>query len=132
MIARDVNPMDIFALHGVVDANKLSELVVSIADNGWDGRPVILIDFGMPLYHAVTGSHRIAACSALGENVSAIIVDLRCLDGDHDGDILICNLIFGSDDDKLDALIEINRNDIFDIDYAVKAMSDEIDSNWEV
>jgi len=55
----------IVPLHEVRDEEKLNNLIQSMEETGWCGRPLVVIDCGNE-YRALTGSHRIAAAIKAG------------------------------------------------------------------
>jgi len=60
-----IPPQDLNSLHEVREQEVFKELVVSMAENGWQGRPLLVIDCE-DKYVAWTGSHRIAAARKVG------------------------------------------------------------------
>lgn len=53
-----------------------AELVDSMGEDGWTGRPLLIVEDATGTYHAWTGSHRIAAAREVGlESVPCYIVD---------------------------------------------------------
>jgi hypothetical protein len=71
----------IYAPHEVTDAEKLAALIAGMEADGWQGRPLLLLEVG-DAYQAITGSHRIAAAKAIGlEEVPAIIINSEAFYG---------------------------------------------------
>ena len=60
-----IDPQEIEPLHGVRDQMLLDNLAAGMKQNGWQGRPLLVIDRESG-YLAWTGSHRIAAARAAG------------------------------------------------------------------
>src|SRR5437868_2722841 len=60
-----IEPSRIKPLHDVRNQRILDELVASMLDQGWNGRPLLVIQRGAN-YFAWTGSHRIAAAKEAG------------------------------------------------------------------
>lgn len=54
-----ISPWAITPRHEVRDRGKLASLAEAMAEDGWQGRPLLVIDDAVPF--ALTGSHRIAA-----------------------------------------------------------------------
>lgn len=55
-----LNPHDIKPPHPVREPAQLAELAADMRENGWRGRPLLVVRTAAG-YHAWTGSHRIAA-----------------------------------------------------------------------
>jgi len=76
MIDRDtslslqINGRTTLTMNGV-DAGKVARIRDSLATNGWQGRPVIMVDCGDHVI-ALTGSHRLAAAHDLGLTVPVV------------------------------------------------------------
>lgn len=71
----DVAVSRIIPLHEVRDAAKLKALTASLEANGWQGRPLLVVDDGCGNYFALTGSHRYAAAEAVGlETVPCVVL----------------------------------------------------------
>jgi hypothetical protein len=67
-------PGDIRPPNEVTDNKKYKKLKESMNENGWQGRPIIVIDEGGS-YYGLTGSHRLAAAqSASVRKIPVIIV----------------------------------------------------------
>ncbi|MCX6922581.1 MAG: ParB/RepB/Spo0J family partition protein [Verrucomicrobia bacterium] len=60
-----IDPVEIKPLHPVTDKRLLRELIADMKDNGWQGRPLLVIERASG-YLAWTGSHRIPAATKAG------------------------------------------------------------------
>ena len=70
-----VSLMEINPPHEVRDCKKFDALVTSMEQDGWQGRPLLVIRKDGE-YKAITGSHRYAAaCDAGLEEVPCVIID---------------------------------------------------------
>lgn len=71
----DIDVTRITPPHEVRDTAKLAALTASMAADGWQGRPLLVLDLGDDTYVALTGSHRNAAARAAGlETVPCVVV----------------------------------------------------------
>lgn len=70
----ELNPVEIVPVNEVTDRRKYRYLTEQFAENGWDGRPVVVIDTGNG-YTALTGSHRVAAARAAMIDVPAVVLE---------------------------------------------------------
>lgn len=70
----ELNPLEIVPVNEVTDRRKYRYLTEQFAENGWDGRPVVVIDTGNG-YTALTGSHRVAAARAAMIDVPAVVLE---------------------------------------------------------
>lgn len=111
----------VYLPHAPQDAEKLTRIAESMQANGWQGRPVILLDCG-DYTRAYTGTHRLAACINSDVEVEAVWLPAD-LSAEH------AELLDDANDDYdlLVALSEIQdeRGDIAD---AVAAMQAEIEA----
>ena len=82
-------------LHEVRDQQKYLDIMQSMESNGWQGRPILVVDCG-DCFHALTGSHRIAAAEALELDIPVAILDVEefCNDYDYTLDDITSNLEF--------------------------------------
>jgi hypothetical protein len=62
-------------VHEVRDAMKLAIIAESMEHDGWQGRPLLIVDTG-DRYQGLTGSHRVAAAQRLDMDVPAVIIEL--------------------------------------------------------
>ena len=62
----DIPLSNITPVHEVRDAEKYTCLVRSMAANGWQGRPLLVVADGNGAYVAMTGSHRYVAAIDAG------------------------------------------------------------------
>jgi|GEM_PF-2441726 len=70
--------------HGITDKEKLRQLTKDMEENGWNGRPIIVIDCGGE-YSALTGSHRIEAARKAGlYEIPVAVVDHGTMFEDYD------------------------------------------------
>lgn len=58
-----------------VDRQKVAKIAESMENNGYDGRPIVVLDDANEGYQALTGSHRIAAAKELDIDIPAIVID---------------------------------------------------------
>lgn len=65
MITKIVSEGTIEECHCVRDEEKFNSIVESMEENGWIGRPLVVVDLGGE-YKALTGSHRLAAARKAG------------------------------------------------------------------
>ena len=74
-----LNPCDVKPLHEARQQRLLNELMADMLENGWQGRPLLVIERGAD-YLAWTGSHRIAAARQAGlSTVPCYVLDQRKL-----------------------------------------------------
>jgi ParB-like chromosome segregation protein Spo0J len=72
-----IDPQEIEPLHGVRDQTLLNNLAAEMKQNGWQGRPLLVIDRESG-YSAWTGSHRISAAIEAGLSlVPCYVIDER-------------------------------------------------------
>lgn len=86
----EINPVEIRPLNDITDRGKHDYIAKDFAENGWNGRPIVVIDMGNE-YAAVTGSHRIFAAQKAGIDTQAVVIDanddvLRLLNVNGDED----------------------------------------------
>ena len=94
----------VYLPHAPENADKIARLRESMTRDGWQGRPVILIDAG-DHHIAVNGVHRLCAAVDLGIEINAVILD----DLTTEQFDLLDQAI--DDDDRLAALREIGHTD---------------------
>ncbi len=70
----DVALSNITPLHEVRDAAKFAGIAQSMAVNGWQGRPLLVVSDGNGAYVAMTGSHRYAAARDAGLKTAPCVV----------------------------------------------------------
>lgn len=62
-------------VHEVMDEAKLESLAASMAEDGWQGRPLLVVADGYGGHYALTGSHRYAGAVEAGlEEVPCIVI----------------------------------------------------------
>jgi hypothetical protein len=61
-----IDPEEIDPLHEVRNFDLVDELAAAMKENGWEGRPLLLIERSSAGYLAWTGSHRISAARQAG------------------------------------------------------------------
>lgn len=84
MITKTVNQATIVECHDVSDFEKLNNLVKNMEEQGWNGRPLVVIDMGGE-YKALTGSHRLAAARKAGiENIPVACVEYSTMFEDYE------------------------------------------------
>jgi len=96
------DPREVTPLHEVRDREKYKLLVAAMTEHGWQGHPVLAYDDGNG-YHAITGSHRIAAARAAGIQISVYFLDAERVERyciDHD--LTFSEALGADDDDRLD------------------------------
>lgn len=70
-----IEPSRIVPLHEVRDEEKLAVLRESMRANGWQGRPLLVLDLQNGRYAALTGSHRLPAAQAADvEEIPAVVI----------------------------------------------------------
>jgi ParB-like nuclease domain len=113
-----INLRSIFPAHEVREAGKMAALTASMEQDGWQGRPLLVIEY-MDGYQAITGSHRIAAAEAAGiEEVPCVLVDREAFDAAgysvsdlYDDDVTHGILLEIGDDNAADLMLtEINES----------------------
>ena len=68
-----MNPSQLSPRHEVQDESKLADLVAGMIMDGWQGRPLLVVDNGT--MRCLTGSHRLAAAREAGlVDVPAVVV----------------------------------------------------------
>ena len=114
---KNINTSSIKALHDVNDLDKLQNLKESMT-NGWDGRPILVIDLGNEGYQALTGTHRINAAIQLGfeeipcEVINNDLFNQICEDCQWDIDTIIRDLeSFALDLKDYDSLYDLLKMD---------------------
>ena len=70
----NVDPLDIEVLHAVNRQGFFNDLVASMVNEGWQGRPVLAIEADSGELVAWTGSHRIAAAIEAGLDVVPCLI----------------------------------------------------------
>lgn len=71
----EINPVEISPINEITDINKYNYLVDSFKKEGWNGRPIVVVENGNNGYIALTGSHRIYAAGEAGIPVKAIVLE---------------------------------------------------------
>lgn len=61
----EIGPLDLIPPHAARTPKLLADLVEAMKENGWQGRPLIVVETAGG-YQAWTGSHRIAAARRVG------------------------------------------------------------------
>lgn len=75
----DIDPRSLIPLHDVRSKVSLQRLVDDMAENGWMGRPLLVVESPKGFF-AWTGSHRIAAAVEVGlESIPCYVVEERRL-----------------------------------------------------
>lgn len=69
MMGSAINP-----IHEVRDQVKLEQLIASMENEGWTGRPVLAIGT-MEYAQALTGSHRIEAAHRIGIDIPVLLIE---------------------------------------------------------
>lgn len=90
MQIQTIKTVKIEQFHEVIDKDKFQQLVEDMKENGWNGRPLVVIDC-CGEYSALTGSHRLAAAR------EAELYEIPCAVVDHgtmfeDYDITVSDL----------------------------------------
>jgi hypothetical protein len=67
---------NISTLHELRDENKKNKIRDDMRNNGWTGRPVIVVKTFCGDYQALTGTHRICAADEINLPVNAYILDI--------------------------------------------------------
>ena len=85
MLTSTTPPDNIRPAHEVRDHDKFNALVASMLADGWQGRPLLVVDEANEGYQALTGSHRLAAALAAELDIVPIaIVEADDLWSDYD------------------------------------------------
>lgn len=123
MIKNEIENNQINPIHGTRDADKLEQLVISMRESGWQGRPILAIDEGEGIYQAITGSHRIAAAREAGINISCLIIEDKDIVEDYPGAWCDEWAMANDDDDRKQVLHD------FGLNKAAELMAEEIAAN---
>lgn len=112
----------VYLRHGPMDADKIVRIRERMLANGWEGRPVILMDCGGH-HMAFTGVHRMCAAQGIDELIEAVYLpdDLR---PEQWAEIEQAN-----DDDDLLAAFEAIAAERDDMEEVVAAMREEVAAN---
>lgn len=73
MRATWINAGEISPLHGVLDFAKLADLKASLRADGWQGRPILVIETADGL-RGLTGSHRVEAAQQIGMEIPVLMI----------------------------------------------------------
>src|SRR5215472_6241730 len=108
-----LNPRHVRALHSPRSPYKFVELANQMEENGWTGRPLLVIQRADLSYQAWTGSLRIAAARAAGlETIPCYVIDETQLPEGIDAQ-------YGEDSDRLNAIRQTGD------DHAIQIMWEE-------
>lgn len=117
-----ISPIEIAPINGIEDRAKFDYLVSEFKHNGWNGRPIVVVENGNNGYIALTGSHRILAASEADIDVEAIVLDYtEELD----------ELINAYTDDERASIAEELRDEGLLSDDVYRLIAREEDLNWE-
>jgi ParB-like chromosome segregation protein Spo0J len=117
---------DIYPVHEVRDEAKYETIKASMIANGWQGRPILVVDCGN-YYQALTGSHRLAAATDIDKEaevpfeVPIAIADTDKLYDDSDYWYIDNTL------NELDYFVEVLRE--YDAD-AADLLDQDIDNDY--
>lgn len=117
-----VSPKKLFPPHEVRDQRKLSKLTDSMIKNGWQGRPILVVDLGQG-DEAITGSHRIAAAKDAGIDVPVVRVDADIGDYINDSGESIRDAMYMDADDMAEFFEKAGYQDaakIMRLEYAMQ------------
>ncbi len=123
-----------------IDANpetnqKLAKIIESLKTNGWQGRPVLVMDI-----NAYTGCHRLAACEILEIDPETHEMEIELPAGLWDEEFFseyereeilgLCENFYGAidDDDRLSAAERLLERNMID-EYSVELLKEEVQSN---
>ena len=81
----------VYPPHAVRDTAKRDRIRLAMEQDGWTGRPLLVMDCG-GYYKALTGSHRLDAAMRAGINKIPVVVtaEMACI-GDY-GEMLLCEM----------------------------------------
>ena len=98
-----ISTSSIFPPHSVRDTEKFEALKSAFETSGWEGRPLLVVEYG-DVFQALTGSHRWAAADAAEmEEVPCVLVDTdKLIEAGYDADALRS----ASDDDDVYNILE--------------------------
>jgi hypothetical protein len=134
--SENVEASTIIPMHEVRDQKKYDKIKESMSKNGWEGRPILVIDQG-ETSQAMTGSHRVAAAQDLGIDIPVVKIketDIEKLaddiglegqDKQYYMEDVFSKLSEGSDEDKADYLRSIGLAEKADL------MDEEVDKNYD-
>ena len=116
-----ISTSSIFPPHSVQDSEKFETLKAALETTGWEGRPLLVVEYG-DVFQALTGSHRWAAADAAGiEEVPCVVVDMDALtEAGYDAD----DLRNATDDDAVYVILSET-----DDEDATEAILAEIQAN---
>ena len=113
----------VYLSHAPENANKIVRIAEDMAQNGWKGRPAIMLDAGDHKI-ALNATHRL--CAAIGQDIE---IDTVMLPDDLTADEWDSIERANDDDDLLAALEEINESRDGEIDEIVAVMREEVAQN---
>jgi len=111
-----ISPEEINTPHEVMEEEKVIEMVKIIEEDGYNFRPILVIEHEYG-YMALTGVHRIAAAIEAGVNIKAHVAELK--------DGLVDRVNMSDDEYRLESLMELLEEGIID-EEAVELMREEI------
>lgn len=120
--AVEIDPYEISTINDITDRKKFDYLVSEFEKNGWEGRPVVIVENGNDGYKALTGSHRILAAKEANIMVKAVVVEYS---SDID-DLVSAN----SDEERASVAKDLYRDGVLS-DAAYQLIIREDDLNFE-
>jgi len=115
--AYSINP-----INNITNQDKFNALVYDFTNNGYSGRPIVVIDMGSEEYQAVTGSHRIFAARHAEIDIPTKIIPYS----EELEDLLTAK----DDDERVDYAKELYDSKIIDVE-AFNLIQSEVDINFD-
>jgi hypothetical protein len=128
MDAENIEP-----LHEFRDEKKLKKLIDSMRTDGWQGRPILVLDSNA-LQQALTGSHRITAAKSLGMQIPVLLFESTGVtsyyDEWYDEIVELWDTVINGDDcERLKALESLFESGEIEDEEVVKLMASELEAN---
>lgn len=120
--SEEIDPDYINPINDITDRDKYDALVYDFKTKGYNGRPILAVQYGDNDFQALTGSHRILAAREAGIDIPVKIIKYS----DELDELLNSN----DDDEKERILKELYEERKID-EEAVDLFSEEIERNYE-
>lgn len=120
--SEEIDPDYINPINDITDRDKYDALVYDFKTRGYNGRPILAVQYGDNDFQALTGSHRILAAREAGIDIPVKIIKYS----DELDELLNSN----DDDEKERILKELYEEGEID-EEAVDLFSEEIERNYE-
>lgn len=113
----DISPGEIEPVNDIRNQELFDHLVSEFEDEGYTGRPVLIVENPDGGFKALTGSHRILAAQDAGIDIPAVVIPQEHFD----------DINFGDDDDGVAFGLKRMAKENPDLKDAAKLMAIEID-----